>query len=493
MLIWPFLAVTGILLSILSYTVFSIEKDVIMRNWENRRCDIPVLFGASYFKPQSDPRSASEFASENFSFCAKKRVTQVMEMIMAPFMVLISGQMRATGSIGNGLQIIRGIFAQISKAFMSFLEPFYRRFVNTAYQVMAITQRLNMAYQRINTIVLAFVYSGLTIIRGMINVKDFIIKVVLIILGIMVALIIILFFVLAPFIGTIIIPVIGVISAAVGGAAVGGMADAFCLAPETAIQMEDGTAKAISGLRVGDSLKEGGKVQGIIKTTGEGVKLWNLHGNLVSSFHIVRDSARSTWCFAKDHSDAFATTEVRETLYCLNTEHRVFKTASGLLVRDWEELLDTDDVGNMYYEAMVNSFLNRGQSAKATATAKEMDDLIKNFEKEYSYKVHESRSESEPELKIGDKIYDSKTTLTTIVGLADTVIEHVWVRSDNGVVRKINLKTPVRRIFPLTESGCIALFSKKTASVYVISDFTEIGTANISKTYDYILSRLILE
>jgi hypothetical protein len=179
----------------------------------------------------------------------------------------------------------------------------------------------------------------------------------------------------------------------------------------------------------------------------------------------------------------------------LNTEHRVFKTASGLLVRDGEELFDTDDVGNMYYEAMVNSFLNSGQTATATvtATAKEMDDLIENFEKEYFYKVHEPQSEPEPELKIGDKIYDSKTTLTTIVGLADTFIEHVWLRGDDEVVRKINLKTPVRRIFPLTESGCIALFSKKTASVYVISDFTEIGTANISKTYDYILSRLILE
>jgi hypothetical protein len=433
----------------------------------------------------------------------KRRVTQVMEVVMAPFLILIGRQMSVTGSVGNGLQIIRGIFSQISRAFYSFLEPFYKRFVYTAYQVMAITQRLNMAYQRINTIVLAFVYSGLTIIRGMINVKDFIIKVVLIILGIMVALIIVLFFVLAPFIGTIIIPVIGIISAAVGGAAVGGMADAFCLAPETPIQLDDGTIKSISALRIGDKLKDGGCVQSIIITTGDNVELWNIGGNLISSYHIVWDAVRSVWCFAKDHGNAVKTSETRKTLYCLNTESRIFQTESGLIVRDWEELRDTDKIGNLYYEAMVYSHLNKEcmPNTRSVVTKEhglDLVDIMHNFPTAYLYKVVGDGAcdtfNSEP--KIGDKIYDSQETLTTVVGLANTEVEYIWVRIGDASgysFQKINLKNPVRMILPLTESGRLAIFHKNNTSVHIISDFTEIGSKNLFKTYDYILSRLLLE
>lgn len=497
MLIWPFIAITGILLSLLSYVVFSIEKDVIMRNWDKRRCDVPVMFSASYLKPQSDPRSTSEFASENFSFCMKRKVTNVMEMIMAPFMILLGSQMNVTGSIGNGLQIIRNIVSQVYKAFLSFLQPFYQRFVLTAYQVMAITQRLNMAYRRINTIALAFIYSGLTIVRGMLNVKDFIIKIVLIILGIMVALIVILFFVLAPFIGTIIIPVLGVISAAVGGAAVGGMADAFCFAPDTPIQLENGNIIPISSVRPGNILKEGGCVQAVIETVGNGVELFDINGDIVSSYHIVWDNIRNTWCFAKDHTNSRKSNNSYEKLFCLTTEKRKFITKNGLIARDWEELLDTDELGNMYYEALIKSIINC-DTAQYNSDAKNHGEAVPTSQ--YFYKVLNQRKTEKDAatvlvqtIKTGDIIYDSENTFTKVIGVAkvEKPKEYDWVLDGDSFIKK-PLKYTMLTI-PLTESGRISLFSKTGMYEQTIMDFTEVGSDKLSKTYDFILSRLLLE
>lgn len=507
MLILPFFAVTGILLALLSYTVFSIEKDVIIRNWDKRRCDIPVLFGASYFKPSNDPRSSSQFANDNFTFCMKRRVSEIMELIMAPFIVLLGGQMNVTGSIGNGLQILRNIVSRIYKAFYSFLEPFYRRFVFTAYQVMAITQRLKMAYQRINTIVLAFIFSGLTIIRGMLNLKDFIIKVVLIILGIMVAMIIILFFVLAPFIGTVIIPVIAVISAAVGGAAVGGMADAFCFAPETLIELENGSHEQLSKLRLGMRVKDGGEIKAILRMTANDVKLWNIDGNIVSSHHIVKDDIQNTWVFAKNHCRAKKIDSHNyNELICLTTQNRIFKTSTGLIARDWEELSDTDKVGNMYYEQIIKSLLNfKGSYSYQEKHEKKDSTYLQDYKPTLSndfYKVQFKKGQdgliplhNKVNLfSIGDMIYDSKDTVTQIIGFAETNYEYCW--KQNGVYSmfsKYYFPDPIVCMIPITESGKIAIFDNSGRFCTLIMDFTEVGSGDLPKTYDFILSQLSLE
>jgi hypothetical protein len=501
MLIWPFLALTGILMSLLAYAVFSIEKNTIIRNWDKRRCDLPVMFGASYFKPSADSRTDTEFAQDNFSFCMKRRVTEIMETLMVPFMLIFKGQMGVTGSIGSGLNIVQNIFSQIYQAFLSFLRPFYERYVAVAYQVMAITQHLKMAYQKINTIVLAFIYTGLTILRGMINVKDFIIKVVLIILGILVALVIILFFALAPFIGIIILPTITAIAAAGGGGAVGGMADAFCLAPETRIRMADGTMKKVCDVVVGDSVAEGGVVQAVIETTGQGVDLWSIGSggggggadgqNLISSYHIVWDDVRNTWCFAKDHSRSLASPEKRDRLWCLVTEKRVFELPGGILVRDWEELCDSDSEGNDAYEHLVARLLN------GLGDGTLVPDAIKLGK--YFYKVNGRLVNilgQEQIAQIGDTIQTSLTESGTspyskIVGFSTFLCESLWCKDiygDKFYNTKILLNKEIR--LPMTENGQILLFSKSGEPQKIIMDFTEVGSHQLNKTYDFILSRL---
>ena len=497
MLIWPFLAVTFVLFSILSYLVFLVEKQSIIKNWDNRRCDLPVMFGASYFKPANDPRSDTEFAGDNMSFCMKKRVSQIMEVIMAPFMVIFKGQMGVAGGLGDGLNILRNVLNNMKKAFLSFLMPFYQRYVNTAYQVTTITQRMRMAFQRVYAIVLAFVFSGLTIVRGMINVKDFIIKVVLIILAILVALVIILFFILAPFVGGLILPTIAAISAVAGAGAVGGMADAFCFTLETRIKMADGTLKEIGQLEIGDKTNGGGKVITVIKTTGENVPLYSIQNDLVSSYHIVWDSSKNIWCFAKDHGHAKKTHEIRKELMCISTENRIFETETGLIARDWEEINDTDAESNRLYEELINSLLNSDNPCSDFAPTPEQVpaettaqlDISKLYYKVNDHLVSCSLHTNLDTIHIGDKISDNYLKTSEIKGVAKTTPEFLWVVV-NGKYVKCPIRDPIKINFPLTESGNILLFSKCGLPVIQIKDFTEVGSLELSKTYPFILSRL---
>jgi hypothetical protein len=68
---WPFLLMVIGLLVGLGYTISTMERNVIINHWTDRRCEIPVMFGGSFFKPDLDTRTPTEFAIDNFEFCIK--------------------------------------------------------------------------------------------------------------------------------------------------------------------------------------------------------------------------------------------------------------------------------------------------------------------------------------------------------------------------------------------------------------------------------------
>ena len=69
---WPFMLITFGLLFALGLTIANLEKTVVMNNWTDRRCDLPVMAAAAFFKPDGDPRTGSGFATDNFEFCMPK-------------------------------------------------------------------------------------------------------------------------------------------------------------------------------------------------------------------------------------------------------------------------------------------------------------------------------------------------------------------------------------------------------------------------------------
>jgi hypothetical protein len=82
---WPFMLITFGLLFLLGLTISQLERNGVMRNWDKRRCEFPVMTAGMFFKPNDDPRSSAQFASDNFTFCMKQYVDNFIELAFAPF------------------------------------------------------------------------------------------------------------------------------------------------------------------------------------------------------------------------------------------------------------------------------------------------------------------------------------------------------------------------------------------------------------------------
>lgn len=506
MLIWPFLSLTFLLLFGLGYLVFNLEKSVIIKNWDKRRCELGVMAASSYFKPSSDPRSDIQFSMDNFSFCTGHLVEQSVAIIFSPFQKLFGSAAGSVGIISQGMEILRTILSKIKEQFEQFMDPFYRKYIATSYAVFGIFQHFRAAFERTNAIVLGMLFASLSIIRGMLNMKDFVVKIVLIILGIMVAAIIILFFVLFPFIPIIILPTIAAIEVAVGSGAVSGMRDAFCLAPGTKVKILDNVWKNIEDIQPGDGE---GFVEAVIETDGNGVNLWNINGVLVSSYHIVWDSRVNRWVFAKDHHSAVGSGRKFNKLYCLTTKTRKFIVSglelddeTELIVRDWEELEDSDIVGNVWYDIILRKILSpvlpvsplRPLSSRSLPLSSQPNLFYK-----ISGKLVKIGEIGSTEYKIGELINENDRICGKFK--MTTPPKHLWIHNgnDNGNGDRISKYTNIN-IFentnnlpvdiPITESGKIYLYDSEGKLQNIIQDMTEVGVANIYKTYEFILSRL---
>ena len=81
---WPFMLITFGLIFALGLTISKLERTSVMNNWTDRRCELPVVMAASFFKPADDPRSTGEFAKDNFDFCMKSFIDKFMTIFMAP-------------------------------------------------------------------------------------------------------------------------------------------------------------------------------------------------------------------------------------------------------------------------------------------------------------------------------------------------------------------------------------------------------------------------
>lgn len=491
MLIWPFLALTFLLLFGLGYLVFNLEKSVIINNWDKRRCELGVIAAASYFKSNTDPRSDTQFSIDNFSFCTGKFVEKTAEILFSPLQNLFSTTTGSIGIISQGIEIIRTVLSKIKQQFEEFMNPLYQKYIATSYAIFGIFQHFRAAFERTNAIVLGMLFASLSIIRGMLNMKDFVVKIVLIILGIMVAAIVILFFVLFPFIPIIILPTIAAIEVAVGSGAVSGMRDAFCLAPGTLVKLPDNTWKYIENIQPGDG---NGFIEAAIEMDGKNVELWNINEVIISSYHIVWDNTIKKWVFAKNHSNAKKILCEFNKLYCLTTKTRkicVSGTSNGsqLIIRDWEELEHSDKIGNKLYESIVSklhSELNIVSSISMPAGSIPSNLFYKisgNLERVIDF------NNKTQMFQIGSTINENDRICGRF-SLAESP-EYIWIH-DNGKIYKYYIGTNSLTFLntPITESGQINLYDSDGNLQYIIQDMTEVGVSQINKTYNCILSRL---
>jgi len=366
---WPFLLLTVSLLIGLGVLIARLDRVNIINNWNKRRCDIPVMFASSFFKPEDDPRSTSEFASANFDFCIASYVQQFMEVMMAPVHALFSKHTAVVGSSMDSMNLVRKIATTMYNAFSGYLDTFYRRFNNSVFEISRIIQFLKMAMKRISGIMLSMVYTGLSVFNGMINAIQFVVKVVMIIATILLVIFILLFFIMFPVIPIIIYALVTVVKAAnllTGYMSPSLAADAndkkagFCFAEWTMITvLQDGQPiqKSVKDIVCGDQLEDSGYVTAVIQMDGSDVDLYLVNDTVyVSGDHLIKGTDH-VWKSVEIDERAVSNDRRSPTVYCLNTTTNVIPIA-GLYFRDWEEIANDDDKGQMVWNYIVSSIIN---------------------------------------------------------------------------------------------------------------------------------------
>jgi hypothetical protein len=498
MKIWPILILTIGLSSVVGYCLVSQERVAVMKNWDAVRCNPFIMFASPFLKPETDPQSVSQFSSANFSFCSKKLVQGILQLALAPF-TAIFGEHLSIGTLVS--QILDGIYyilAKIYEAFLSFLEPFFKRFMAVSYQAGITAKHLQTAFQRINTIMVSFIFVGLSAFQSLQNFIDMVITIVLIICGIMLAIIIILFFILFPFI-PLIITVLTVISAVVIGSAASAAADmkgGFCFTPDTPIRLKSGATKPISELSVGDELDPlGGTVEGILVMEGTATPLYDLRGIRVSGSHLVQDE-KGVWRSVATDPRAVRIQELVPRLYCLNTSRRIIPAVGtkGLqLFRDWEEMDDDDVEGQRGWDLLIRSMVGMDELSEPSDTFCLMSPAIR-------IRRQDGLSLRLEEVQLGDVVEDKDGGFTRVLGLVEGQVQgssvasdHSWMsacirKSEGKWMRVTTLRTGSdaqagRHL--ITESGT---FQTEQG---LVRDFTEVGYDRIHETYSFVADRLL--
>jgi hypothetical protein len=513
MLLWPFILITLGIVCFIAYKYVNMERSIIMNNWKEQRCDVFVMFAAYFLKPEMDTRTDSEFASDNFQFCMKSLVTRAMELAMSPLQLLFKAQAVAADGVTGSMNAMREVLNTLMKAFMSFITPFLRRFNFISYQLSIVTQHLKMAFQRANAALLSFVYIGLSMITGLQNMIQFVMKVVIIILIIMVVLIILLFFILFPFIPIIlsVITAIAIIAtSSIAGANSQQQADdaegtrsAFCFAPDIPVVLGNGSTKPISEIRIGDVLEGGSTVEGVLTFDGTQTPLYSLDGIRVSGSHLVQ-GVEGDWHSVAEDERAAPLSERSPLLYCLNTSNQTIpiRTATGatLLFRDWEEISSADMEGQDMWDILVSKILGGLKSdSQADETFCLMDPQMRV--------LTANGAQSLESIRIGQALELSYNRPTKVIGTVEGRIQGTgpsgWM---SACIEKIYEPTGryhkrVTTITPsaqyligrhlITDSGLFLVTHE--SRVRRMRDFTEVGMDRIHETYPLVASRLALQ
>jgi len=498
------LVTTITLTGLFAIIIASADIEEIKNNWAERRCEVPVVIASGLFKPAGDSRSSTDFAQDNFKFCVKNLADEVIKIAFAPLYGVLGQQMNVQSTMSGPMNSIRGLIAQGMKTFSNLLDTQYRQYKAIFIHATKTWHHIHFAMGRIGAIVTAIVYFGISASFLVQNTMKLIMNVMLIFLGIMIAMMILIWFGLIPFLG-IIITTLSVLVAAdieTGGWVTGGgngMAGAFCIDPDANVKLNDGSTKPLKDIKLGDILLGTNNiVTGILCVDASKESIVEIEGVRMSDSHRVLYEDK--WILAKEHPLQNHAESMKE-LICLNTtQHSVpIESITGTLhLGDWEEISSESERKewiNWVYKTL-NKTKIKTNIYKYPTTVPLCSPTVKVITQDGCYTQLDKILIGD--LVLSDKsytkvigIYKGTITISQDINSPDWISDGVWMKANDvwnickfGIHNDSN-GIPVYGMCLVTESG--TMFIKETnGSIYIIRDFTEVGASNISKSYSWL-------
>jgi hypothetical protein len=477
--------------------VASADLQEITANWKERRCEVPVVIAAGLFKPSYDPRSSTEFARDNFEFCISSLAKEVISIAFAPLYAVMGQQLDATNVMSGPMNTIRGMIAQGMKSFSNVLERQFKQYTAISVQVTKIWHHIKFAMGRIGAIVTSIVYFGLSASMLVQNTMKLIVNVIMIFIGILAAMILLIFFGLLPFIGIIItlIVLLAVADGETGGWISGGSLDAgpFCVDPDAKIVMADESLKSLKDIKIGDKIAGTNNiVTGILRVDASKQKLVAIHNVKMSETHSV--FYNNKWMRAQEHPNAVLLDSNLNELICLNTsEHRaIMKGTEEIIVGDWDEASDEDDqekwipwASKILNKFEINQFISTTPPLASNTT--KVSVLGKGLINISEVVIGDSVIGQRGYTKVTG-IYKGNITAETPNNpewLSDGVWLHGtkgWITAKDGV-HSGDLENSLTGSFLITEDE--TFFIKVNEETILVRDFTEVGGSRLNQCYSW--------
>ena len=481
----------------IGYMMSKFERKHIMDNWEERRCEIPVIFSGWLYKPVEDSRTPGQFAQENMSFCMKSIQASVMDKALEPARAIMKGQAQAATTLSSSqLSSKSTMMRTLNDVVGKVMVDFFTRMRIAGDQIKVLTNRLKMAFTRVQAIVVSSVLAGISMVQAIMNFYNTVVLVIIIILAIVAAIFIVLFLFLWP-LAPLLISVTSLLVAAGFGASAGGFAAVFCFSPETPVRLANGDTKFMNELQVGDVLWGDGVVEGMYEMNGLEADMYVLGYAVVSGDHLVWNEAEGTWSYVRDHPRALKVSRRCERVYCPSVSNRCIRIGDTWF-RDWEEIPEESEDA---WEALVWKMLHKREAPVGTRHSGEAN----GFSAGSVVFVKGRGVVRIEEVEIGEEVLTRSFDTTRVLGVVRTHTPerksrwHRWMAGGSWIFDP-NHKTWHHPAKQELTGATVVVYSLITASgeFYVsmddgnrlVRDAFEVGLDGMEQTYNFTLTQL---
>ena len=330
-----------------SYCFVMINAKPIEDDWPNQRCKPNIIpFAGLITHPEGV--TASEYTSENFTYCIQNILSDVMGAAVAPLTFVTNSLQNIANSISSSLQSIRAMIDKIRKFAKSIFEEIMGRIMN----IMIPLQEILISFRDLVGKIQGSMTGGLFTLLGsyytlkslMGAIAQFVI-IILIAIAVMVAVLWIVPFTWGAAIANtaifiaIAIPMSIILAFMIDVLKVKtslSIPSIKCFDKNTLFTMNDGSKKIISEIKVGDILLNNNEVTAVVKVETHGSSMYFLDGVYVSDSHKIFYYGK--WITMREHPDSIKLAEYNEPyLYCLNTSNKII-IINELIFSDWDEI-----------------------------------------------------------------------------------------------------------------------------------------------------------
>lgn len=356
-------------------------RGIVAADWKRKRCEPDVMMMARMFKPANDPRTAAQFAEDNWRECQKEYVQNAIRIAAAAPRDAANAEAAVVGVLQDTADVAGDIFYDLWKLVYQAYSSFMDRMKGAATLFQNFMMRTHEIVEQLQASVVAIVFGLMSLIAGFISSLQLIIIVAIVILGILIAMQILLFWLFPPIfalVGSMTVLLSVIITAVATTVAAVAVSELFtpgaCFAADTPVVRKHGSTSPIGMIGIGDVLADGGVVTAVHRFfTAD--PFYNIRGIRVTGNHLIEHPDVSARLITvADHPESGRHSESLSwwerfrgghELVCLTTTTRRIPcyTTDGsvLMFADWEEIPDENTEQKLRWYDSVWTTLNPGR------------------------------------------------------------------------------------------------------------------------------------